>query len=119
MRTQKFQYVWQIKEPTRTQGKNLGCKIWNSLSENPINGPGCDLVVGAETYSYAHNKPIVCPFMKQNEVYLTGKNLTISCSWPLDFCYTFVKGLDLSMLKIWGLLVKGLQSYQLSKLEVT
>ena len=53
-----------------------------------------------EFYSYAHNKPIVCPFMKQNEVYLTGQNLTKSCSWPLDFCYTFVKGLDLSMLKI-------------------
>ena len=51
-------------------------------------------------YSYAHNKPIVYPFMKQNEVYLTGQNLTKSCSWPLDFCYTFVKGLDLSMLKI-------------------
>ena len=51
-------------------------------------------------YSYAHNKPIVCPFIKQNEVYLTGQNLTKSCSWPLDFCYTFVKGLDLSMLKI-------------------
>ena len=24
-------------------------------------------------YNYAHNKPIVCPFMNQNEVYLTGK----------------------------------------------
>ena len=53
-----------------------------------------------DMYSYAHNKPIVCPFMKQNEVYLTGQNLTKSCSWPLDFSYTFVKGLDLSMLKI-------------------
>ena len=51
-------------------------------------------------YSYAHNKPIVCPFMKQNEVYLTRQNLTKSCSWPLDFSYTFVKCLDLSMLKI-------------------
>ena len=70
-------------------------------------------------YNYAHNKPIVCPFMKQSEVYLTGQNLTKSCSWPLDFCHTFEKGLDLSILKIWGLLVKGLQSYQLSKLEVT
>ena len=59
-------------------------------------------------YSYAHNKAIVCPFMKQNKVCLTGQNLTKSCSWPLDFCYTFVKGLDLSILKIWGLLVKGL-----------
>ena len=33
-----------------------------------------------QTYRYicAHNKPIVFPFMKQNEVYLTGKNLTKS-----------------------------------------
>ena len=31
-------------------------------------------------YSYVHNKPIVCPFMKQNEVYLIGQNLTKSCS---------------------------------------
>ena len=51
-------------------------------------------------YSYAHNKLLVCPFMKQNEVYLTGKNLTKSCSWLFDFWNTFVKGLDLSMLKI-------------------
>ena len=51
-------------------------------------------------YSYAHNKPIVCPFMKQNEVYLTGQNLTKSYSWPLNFCFAFVKGLDTSMLKI-------------------
>ena len=28
-----------------------------------------------------------------------------------------LEGLDLSMLKIWGLQIKGLQSYQLSKLE--
>ena len=49
------------------------------------------------TYSYTHNKPIVCPFMKQNEVYLTGQNLTKSCSWPLDFRLTFVNGLDLSI----------------------
>ena len=34
------------------------------------------------------------PFYEANEVYLTGQNLTKSCSWPLDFCYTFVKGLD-------------------------
>ena len=51
-------------------------------------------------YSYAHNKTIVCPFMKQNEVYLTGQNLTKNCSRPLDFFYSFVKGLDLSMIKI-------------------
>ena len=31
-------------------------------------------------YSYAHNKPIVCPFMKQNEVFLTGQNLNKNCS---------------------------------------
>ena len=43
-------------------------------------------------YSYTHNKPPFCPFMKQNEVYLTGQNLTKSCSWPLDFSYTCCKG---------------------------
>ena len=37
----------------------------------------------------------------------------------MNLCYIFKRGLDLSILKIWGLLVKGLQSYQLSKLEVT
>ena len=36
-----------------------------------------------------------------------------------EFMLYFKRGLDLSILKIWGLLVKGLQSYQLSKLEVT
>ena len=38
---------------------------------------------------------------------------------PWIYAIFLKRGLDLSILKIWGLLVKGLQSYQLSKLEVT
>ena len=54
-----------------------------------------------------------------NEVTLRGQNLLLKCYQHLELLTVFYKGLDFSMLKIWGLLVKGLQSYQLSKLEVT
>ena len=59
------------------------------------------------------NKPHV------NEVYLTGQTLTKNRSKPLDFLYTFLKGLDLSILYIKGMYIKGLHSYYLSKLEVS
>ena len=48
-----------------------------------------------------------------------GKTYAKNTTSPLNLCYILKRGLDLSILKIWGLLVKGLQSYQLSKLEVT
>ena len=38
-----------------------------------------------------------------NEVHLTGKKPLSKCCQPLDFWYTFLKGLDLSMLEIWEL----------------
>ena len=31
-------------------------------------------------YSYVHMKPLLSMFMKGNEVYLTGQNLTLNCS---------------------------------------
>ena len=48
-----------------------------------------------------------------------GKTYAKNTTSPLNLCHILKRGLDLSILKIWGLLVKGLQSYQLSKLEVT
>ena len=48
-----------------------------------------------------------------------GKTYAKNTTSPMNLCYILRRGLDLSILKIWGLLVKGLQSYQLSKLEVT
>ena len=48
-----------------------------------------------------------------------GKTYAKNTTSSLNLCYILKQGLDLSILKIWGLLVKGLQSYQLSKLEVT
>ena len=46
-----------------------------------------------------------------------GKTYAKNTTSPLNLSYILKRGLDLSILKIWGLLVKGLQSYQLSKLE--
>ena len=43
----------------------------------------------SEKTTHLLHKPFV------NEVYLTGKNLTKNCSKPLDFWYTFLKGLNL------------------------
>ena len=54
-----------------------------------------------------------------NEVNLRRQKPPLKCCQPLDFLCDFLKGLDLSMLKIWSLQVKGLQNYQLSKLEVS
>ena len=46
-----------------------------------------------------------------NEVTLTGQNLTKKCCQPLEILTEFERGLDLLLLKIWSLQVKGLQSY--------
>ena len=52
-----------------------------------------------------------------NGVNLTKQNPLLKCRQHLETLHTLKKGLDLLMLKILGLQVKGLQSYQLSKLE--
>ena len=57
------------------------------------------------------NKPYV------NEVYLTWQNPSLKFCWPLEIFTQFERGLDLSMLKIWSLYVKGLQSYQPSNFK--
>ena len=57
------------------------------------------------------NKPYV------NEVYLTWQNPSLKFCWPLEIFTQFERGLDLSMLKIWSLYVKGLQSFQPSNFE--
>ena len=54
-----------------------------------------------------------------NEVTLTEQNLPLKCCQPLEILPHFTKGLNLLLLNIWGLNVKGLQSCQLSKLEVS
>ena len=38
-----------------------------------------------------------------NEVTLREQKCPLKCCQPLDFLYTSLKGLDLLMLKIWGL----------------
>ena len=43
----------------------------------------------------------------------SGKTYTKNTTSPLNLCYILKRGLDLSSLKIWGLLVKGLTSCQI------
>ena len=53
----------------------------------------------------------------QNEVTLTGQNPPLKCCQPLEILTHFITGLDLSMIEIWGLWVKGLQSCWPSNFE--
>ena len=39
----------------------------------------------------------------QNEVTLTGQNLSLKCCQPVEILTHFITGLDLSMIEIWGL----------------
>ena len=57
------------------------------------------------------NKPYI------EEVTLSKQNPAFKCCQSLEILTNFLKGIDLSMLKIWDLQVKGLQSYQLSNIE--
>ena len=57
------------------------------------------------------------PFYVVNEVTLRGQNPSLKFCQPLELLTQFIKDLDLSMLKIWGLQVKGLQSYWPSNFE--
>ena len=43
------------------------------------------------------------PFYVVNEVYLTGQKPSLKFCYPHEILTQFVKGLDLLMLKIWGL----------------
>ena len=52
------------------------------------------------------------PFYVVNDVTLTGQKPSLKLCQPLELFTQFEKGLDLLILKIWGLQVKGLQSYQ-------
>ena len=68
-------------------------------------------------FAYIYNY-LISP-MKMRSLW-EGKTYARNTPKPLNLCYILIKrGLDLPIVKIWGLLVKGLQSYQLSKLEVT
>ena len=51
------------------------------------------------------------PFYVVNEVTLAGQKLSLKYCWPIEISTQFKKGLDLLMLKIWGLQIKGLQGY--------
>ena len=73
-----------------------------------------------QLYSYETsltNGYLISP-MKMRSLW-EGKTYAKNTTSLINLCYILKRGLDLSILKIWGLLVKGLQSYQLSKLEVT
>ena len=65
-----------------------------------------------------HSRTVTRFPMKMRSLW-EGKTYAKSTTSPLNLCYISKTGLDLLILKIWGLLVKGFQSYQLSKLEVT
>ena len=51
------------------------------------------------------------PFYVVNEVTLRGQNPSLKFCYPIELYTQLKTGLDLLMLKILGLLVKGLQSY--------
>ena len=81
---------------------------------------GLWLIVHFDLYSYETSKTygyLISPMKMRS--FWEGKTYAKNTTSPLNLCYILERGLDLSILKIWGLLVKGLQSYQLSKLEVT
>ena len=70
-----------------------------------------------QLWTYAYIRLLNRPY--GNEVTLRRQKPPLKCCQLLDFQSTFLKGLDILMIKIWGLQIKGLQSYQLSKLEVS
>ena len=72
-----------------------------------------DLQIKSDETAQLLNKPYV------SDVYLTRENLTQNHSHSFNIYHTFLKNVDVLMLKIWGLQVKWPQSYQLSKLEVS
>ena len=53
----------------------------------------------------------------QNEVTLTGQSQPLKYCQLLEILTHFITGLDLSMIEIWGLQVKGLQSCWPSNFE--
>ena len=53
----------------------------------------------------------------QNEITLTGQKPALKCCQPLEILTHFITGLDLFLLEIWNLWVKGLQSCQQSNFE--
>ena len=57
------------------------------------------------------------PFYVVNEVTLTGQNPSLEFCQPPELWAQLKKSLDLSILKIWDLWVKGLQSYWPSNFE--
>ena len=63
------------------------------------------------TNGWLLNKPY------ENEVTLRGQNIPLKQCRPLELLTQFERGSDLSMLKIWGLQVKALQSYLSSNFE--
>ena len=62
-------------------------------------------------------KPLLSMFKKENEVNLTEQNPSLKYCQPLEIFTQFKKGLDLSMLKVGDLQIKGLQSYWSSNFE--
>ena len=53
----------------------------------------------------------------QNVVTLTGQSPPLKCYQPFEILTQFITGLDLLMIEIWGLWVKGLQSCWPSNFE--
>ena len=88
-----------------------------STHDNEPKGPFKNYVVYQYTYSGGRLRIDKAPFMIWNEVTLTGQNLPLECCYPLKILTQFLKRLDLLMLKIRALVVKGLQSYRPSNFE--
>ena len=62
------------------------------------------------TYSnFAYVRLLSKPY--ENEVTLTGQNTPLKCCQHLEIQYTVRKRVDVLILKVLGLFVKGLQSY--------
>ena len=75
----------------------------------------CSLGLLIQLSTFAYKRLLNKPY--ENEVTLRGQKSPLKCCQYFGFQCPFFKGLDISMLKIWGLWVKGLQSCHPSNFE--
>ena len=98
----KMEHTSSLRSSFQYQASNT----LQSCIRNTSNKGQCkSKYIRGTSLTYGNNKPY------ENEVTLRGQKPPLKGCQLLDFQCTFLKGLDLLMLKIWGLQVKGLQSY--------
>ena len=88
------------------QKGNVDVFTWFSLLSEKCN---------VQSWTFAYLQLLKKPYA--NGVTLREQNQPLKCCQPLESCYILKRGLYLSIHVIQDLQVKGLQSYQLSKLE--